>query len=724
MLTRQYSKNSLGASLKISVKNFRTITNLELSFDEANTLIWGPNGFGKTSLALAFQWVLTGKAYIGEKKQANLDELIQKGADSCSVRYEDEHLIVSRSNGKTKLLEVTIDGVKAEGNPKEVQEQLQRHLGVEGWKESEIGLEWLKVANVSPDSPTIFDMGGAELGQFLSSLFRLEIFQRLKRSFTEDANRAKSEVDHLEKNPVEKYGIVNVTQFIAAKLELEDALANIPNQQTLVELARQSKILGVMKAESRTAQLSHDAVKSQLESLVKPADLEEAKAKLVEIDQELSGKKRFSAAMNAELGLVGLRLQSLHAEKQKLSGIEAVKPEIPLASLEHDLELCSKLAQEARANIGMLEASLNGKPCPACGTELLITMEKLELLDKPKVEALLETERTKLQVWNRNIEVGTKDRELWKVYQNSLIGKERLRGIEREEENVRAQINRLEKEIAAAKLLEPVFELRNVQALKVAELEKAEREFREQERKLLNQKAELEAKVNQTPALEKEISELEAKIALGEKHKSDFERLESLKVRIAQAEMQNKLAEQYCNWAGKLGYAKKRYELLDRCKSEANYLLATQIRLRKAEFENRMNQALSLMELEHQVKIDLEETNDGEIKGVGLEVWSRGDWRNFHSGINKASQTVLRTVAALVQRNLFESRLKVSFLIVDDPGFGCQNDVLENLYAGLKTLTKGRTIVLTAWKGAEALLRPEKVYQLQMNNNETRLACV
>ena len=135
-----------------------------------------------------------------------------------------------------------------------------------------------------------------------------------------------------------------------------------------------------------------------------------------------------------------------------------------------------------------------------------------------------------------------------------------------------------------------------------------------------------------------------------------------------------------------------------------------------------MNQAFSEMELEHQVKIDLEETTDGEIKGVALEVWSRGDWRNFHSGINKASQTVLRTVAALVQRSLFDSPLRVPIVIVDDPGFGCQNDVLENLYSGLRTLTRGRTIVLTAWKGAEALFRPDKVYQLQMNNNETRLA--
>lgn len=709
--------------MKISIKNFRTISDLELSFGDGSTLVWGQNGFGKSNIALAFQWVLTGKAYIVENKKASLDEIIQKGADSCFVRYEDEHLIVSRSNGKEKLLEVFIDGAKAEGNPKEVQERLQRHLGVEGWKESEIGLEWLRVANVSPDSPTIFDMGGAELGVFLSSLFRLEIFQRLKRSFTEDANKAKSEVDHLAKNPVEKYEIVNVTQLIAAKLELEDALANVPDAHVLRVfsdslIAAKRRLLDANLLKGELAKVGSD-----LSMLKQPLGLLDAKKYLAEIDCELFGKKRFSVAMNAELGMLGLRLQSFGEEKQKLSSTALVpQPEIPLTSIEHDLELCGKLAQEACANIGMLNDSLNGKPCPACGVELLVTMSKLELLDKPKVEALLETERTKLQVWNRNIELAAKDKELWRVYQESLVAKERLRGIEREEENVRAQINRLEKEIEAAKLLEPVFQLRSVQALKVSELEKAEREFREQERSLLNRKAELEAKVNQIPTLEKEISEFEAKVALGESHKEDFERLEGLKMSIAQAEMQNKLAEQYQSWEKKLQAAKKRYELLDRCKSEANYLLATQIRLRKAEFENRMNQALAEMELEHRVKIDLEETTDGEIKGVALEVWSRGDWRNFHSGVNKASQTVLRTVAALVQRSLFESRLRVPFVIVDDPGFGCQNDVLENLYSGLRTLTKGRTIVLTAWKGAEALFKPDKVYQLQMNNNETRLA--
>ena len=712
----------IGVSLKINIKNFRTITNLELSFGEGNTLVWAENGHGKSNLALAFQWVLTGKAYIGESKQANLVELIQKGADSCFVRYEDKHLLVERSNGKVKSLVVVIEGLKAEGNPKEVQEQLLRYLGVEGWKESEIGLEWLRVANVSPDSPTIFDMGGAELGQFLSSLFRLGIFQKLKRSFTEDANKAKSEVDHLEKNPVEKYEIVDAAQFIAAKLELEGALASAPNQQTLVELARQLNILGVRKVESQTAQLLYDAVKIRISGLVKPEGLQEAKTELRKLDQELSGRKRLTQAVVDELG--GMRQQLLRlGTKATLLNDEALEePEIPLASIEHDLKLNRALAQEAETSIQMLEVSLHGKPCPACGAELLVTMQALELLDKPKVESLLEIERAKLQVWKRNIVVAEADKGRWNTYQQSLVSKEKLQSIRQQEQSLQAQIVKLETEIEEAKGLEPLFGSRADLALKVTELEKAEREFREQERKLLNQKAELEAIVNQIPALEKEISELEAKIILGEKHKGDFERLESLKVSIAQAKMQNKLAEQYRSWQTKLTAAKKRYELLDRCKSEANYLLATQIRLRKSEFENRMNQALAEMELEHQVKIDLEETNDGEIKGVALEVWSRGDWRNFHSGVNKASQTVLRTVAALVQRSLFESRLKVPFVIVDDPAPFCFGSTLENLYAGLKTLTKGRTIVLTAWKGAEALFKPDKVYQLEMINNETRLA--
>lgn len=708
--------------MKISVKNFRTISSLDLEFGEGNTLVWAENGHGKSNLALAFQWVLTGRAYIAENKKASLDEIIQKGVDSCFVRYEDEHLTVSRSNGKEKSLEVFIDGVRAEGNPKEIQERLQCYLGVEGWKESEIGLEWLRVANISPDSPTIFDMGGTELGVFLSSLFRLGVFQKLKRLFTEDSNKAADEVRALEKYPVEKAEFVDAISLTDARVKLEAALAEVPNAQTLVELERQASVLRVRKAESQTAQLLNDVVKSQLDDLIKPEGLEEAKLKLNAIDHELFGKRRLTNAMVGELETLHKRLKSLGDETQLLTASDLQEPEISLSSIEHDLKLNHALAQESEADIQMLEASLHGKPCPACGAELLVTMSKLELLDKPKVEALLETERTKLQVWNRNIELAAKDKELWKVYQDSLVAKERLRGIEREEENVRAQISRLEKEIEAAKLLEPLFGNRAVVALKVSELERAEREFREQERSLLNRKAELEDKVNQIPALEKEIIELEAKIALGEKHTQDFARLEELKVKLAQAEMQNKLAAQYRNWESKLSAAKKRAELLSRCKSEANYILATQIRLRKAEFENRMNQALSEMDFEHQIKIDLEETADGEIKGVGLEIWSRGDWRSFHTGINKASQTALRTVAALVQRNLFESRLKVPFVIVDDPGFGCHNDTLENLYGGLRTLIKGRAIVLTAWKGAEALLRPEKVYQLQMINNETRLA--
>jgi hypothetical protein len=401
---------------------------------------------------------------------------------------------------------------------------------------------------------------------------------------------------------------------------------------------------------------------------------------------------------------------------------ELIKPEVTLEQIEKDYETKRRLLQKSEDRLAMLRASLSGQACPACGAKLLVTAQSLEILDKQKTEILVATEKKTMSYLQQEVNFLHVKGEEFLSFLDSQDRKKDLLIVEQKIAGVEHEIRRLKVEIAEGKRLEPMFAQRSVTALKVLELERAEREFREQERSLLNRKAELEAKVNQIPALEKEITELEVKIALGENHKEDFERLEGLKVSIARAEMQNKLAEQYRNWETKLAAAKKRYELLDRCKSEANYILATQIRLCKAEFENRMNQALSEMELEHQVKIDLEETADGEIKGVGVEVWSRGDWRNFHSGINKASQTVLKTVAALVQRNLFESRLKVPFVIVDDPGFGCQNDVLENLYSGLKTLTKGRTIVLTAWKGAEALLRPEKVYQLQMINNETRLA--
>lgn len=706
--------------MKISIQNFRTISNLELTFDE-RTLVWAANGAGKSNIVSAFQWVFTGRCYVSEGAQENLSQLIQKGSETCRVVYEDEHILIDRTGGK-KALRVLIDGIELKGNNTEVEEQLQKHLGVAGWRESEIGMEWLRSVALSPDSPTIFDMKRTDLGQFLSSLFHLEVFTRLKQSFQEDFSKVDSELRTLEKYPVEKAEIINVSQLTEEQARLTVALVNVPNAQMLVQLgfALTNKLTQARHLELEQGVL--DKAVKQLAALAAPQGLVEAKQKLDEIDRQLFGKKKLTVQMDGEFRRLKQQLGYLETESMLLSDDEVKEPEIPLPSIEHDFKLNRALAQEAESSIQMLEASLNGKHCPACGAELLVTMTKLELLDKPKVESLLNLERTKLRVWQRNIAVAEADKERWNVYHQSLVSKEKLKSLRQQRQSLQAQIIKLEAEIEEAKVLEPLFQNRSVLALKVSELERAEREFAQKERKLLNQKAELEAKVAQLPILKKEIDALEAKIASGENHAEDFQRLEMIKVKIAQAEMQNKLAEQFHNYENRLAALKQQKEFYAFCLSEATFLLSHQIETCKGELEAETNKALIETELENQVKIDLAETKDGEIKGVEIKVWSCGEWRNFATGINSANKTVLRTIAGIVQRNLFESRLKAPFLLIDDPGYGCQNEVLENLFAGLKKLAKGKAIVFTAFKGAEALLEPERTIKLEMLNNETRLA--
>ena len=51
----------------LKLTNFRGIKSLKLEFGEGNTVIYGANGTGKTTIANAVTWLLTGKSVTGEK---------------------------------------------------------------------------------------------------------------------------------------------------------------------------------------------------------------------------------------------------------------------------------------------------------------------------------------------------------------------------------------------------------------------------------------------------------------------------------------------------------------------------------------------------------------------------------------------------------------------------------------------------------------------------------
>lgn len=69
---------------KLSLENFRGIKCLEINFDSKDTDIYGANGTGKTTIANAICWLLTGQPITGEK------DFSPKTADSHNLHHKAE----------------------------------------------------------------------------------------------------------------------------------------------------------------------------------------------------------------------------------------------------------------------------------------------------------------------------------------------------------------------------------------------------------------------------------------------------------------------------------------------------------------------------------------------------------------------------------------------------------------------------------------------------------
>lgn len=98
---------------KIKIKNFKGITELELSFDDHKNIIEGENGIGKTTVLDAITWCLFGKNFADEK-QFKIKPIIdgeEKKDLLTSVEIEINDKLVERIWDKD-ITTVKVDGVK------------------------------------------------------------------------------------------------------------------------------------------------------------------------------------------------------------------------------------------------------------------------------------------------------------------------------------------------------------------------------------------------------------------------------------------------------------------------------------------------------------------------------------------------------------------------------------------------------------------------------------
>lgn len=84
--------------IKLQLNNFQGIKELTLAMDGNDTSIYGRNATGKTTIANAITWLLTGKAYTGEKDYS------PKTVEGADFQHQAEHsaeMVFTLENGET-----------------------------------------------------------------------------------------------------------------------------------------------------------------------------------------------------------------------------------------------------------------------------------------------------------------------------------------------------------------------------------------------------------------------------------------------------------------------------------------------------------------------------------------------------------------------------------------------------------------------------------------------
>lgn len=98
----------------ITLKNFKSHKNTIINFNDKNTIIYGDNGVGKTSIGEAIAWCLTGANLFGTENITN--KLVTIGENEMSVTLiiekDEKEYEITRSKKKNEI-EITINGIKS-----------------------------------------------------------------------------------------------------------------------------------------------------------------------------------------------------------------------------------------------------------------------------------------------------------------------------------------------------------------------------------------------------------------------------------------------------------------------------------------------------------------------------------------------------------------------------------------------------------------------------------
>lgn len=404
---------------KVTAKNFQSWGLLEFKINQGIVLIDGWNeddqrseGSGKSAILNAISWCVFGKI----PKDANVDDVIKDGQDSCVVELEFDNgdkIIRSRKPNDIYILK---NGIKVKGkDAKETQVFIEEFIGCnfETFCQS--------VYFAQNYDKKFLSSNQEERGKILSSIQNLQIFDKARKETMDLLKLEEPKVLKLKTEiQVQQSNIVNndaqlklIDNLIANKIEahkrqleamyvqIQHAEKDLTNQMA-TRFAVQSEFDSIDQAQLEVDQAELLALKSEYQT--KLAEINLQVSQVDSVTKQLAAKEREGQALatrhaNVEAklaaGITSPKFDRLNADIAKAQQYQT-QPEFVRLLTKHKA-LTSYLANPT-------------KTCPTCGSELAhidLSHSEAELAENEKAQAelgaanqskILEIEKSKLEL--------------------------------------------------------------------------------------------------------------------------------------------------------------------------------------------------------------------------------------------------------------------------------------------------------------------------------------
>jgi exonuclease SbcC len=388
---------------KVTAKNFQSWGLLEFKINQGIVLIDGWNeddqrseGSGKSAVLNAISWCVFGKI----PKDANVDDVIKDGQDSCVVELEFDNgdkIIRSR---KPNDIYIVKNGIKVKGkDAKETQVFIEEFIGCnfETFCQS--------VYFAQNYDKKFLSSNQEERGKILSSIQNLQIFDKARKEVMELLKLEEPKVVKLKAEvQVQQSTIINndaqlklVDTLIANKIDahkrqleaivvqIQHAEKDLTNQMS-TRFMVQTEFDAIDQAQLEVDQAELLALKSEYQT--KLAEINLQVSQIDSVTKQLAAKEREGQALATKhktiedrlaAGLTSPKFDRLNADLAKAQQYQT-QPEFIRLVTKHKA-LTAYLANPT-------------KTCPTCGSELAhidLSHSQAELAENKKAQAELAT---------------------------------------------------------------------------------------------------------------------------------------------------------------------------------------------------------------------------------------------------------------------------------------------------------------------------------------------